>query len=93
MSKIAHENLIFNINNGQLILAYLTKFTHPQSQTTPASINSYIKFEENWSKNTQDRERKRNGDGQTDRQTDRHSTQMFERRLNHNTPHFLSGRE
>ena len=50
-----------------------------------------VQFEENRSKNTQDREQKRNGDKGKDRQTDRHSTQIFGRRVYHNTPHILSG--
>ena len=33
-------------------------------------MNSYKKFEENWSINAQDRARKRNADEQTDRRTD-----------------------
>ena len=33
-------------------------------------MNSYTKFEENWSKNDQDRARKQSADGQTDGQTD-----------------------
>ena len=33
-------------------------------------MNSYTKFEENWSINAQDRARKRNADGRTDGQTD-----------------------
>ena len=40
----------------------MTKFTYLQSQTTPLlhGMNSYTKFEENRSINTQDRARKRN---------------------------------
>ena len=38
------------------------------------NINYYAKFEENLSRNAQDRERKRSGD----RPTDRHSTQISE---------------
>ena len=34
------------------------------------NINSYTKFEENRSKNAQDREQKRSADGRTDRRTD-----------------------
>ena len=40
------------------------------------NINPYTKFEENQSKNAQDRERKRSADGRTDTQT-----QIFEQRV------------
>ena len=44
------------------------------------NINSYTKFEENRSKNAQDKERKRSADGRTDGRTDT-PTQFFERRV------------
>ena len=44
------------------------------------NINYYAKFEENLSRNDQDRERKRSGDGRTDG----HSTQIFEQMVQHN---------
>ena len=43
----------------------MTKFTHLQSQTTHPNINYYAQFEENLSRNAQDREQKRSGDGRT----------------------------
>ena len=41
------------------------------------NINSYTKFEENRSKNAQDRERKRSADGRTDGRMDGHSNANF----------------
>ena len=60
------RKLIFNINQGQLLLAYLTKLTHRQSQTTPPQYQLLYKVWWNRPKNTQDREQKQNG-GQMDR--------------------------
>ena len=54
-------------------------------------MNSFTKFEENWSMNAQDRAQKRNADGRTDRQTDGQTDRRTDGLTDTRTQFFFEG--